>query len=170
MGLLSALGLKSSKAKKANQRVLALQEQGLRQQLDFFAAIADPSSEQFQKLFKFFEQGSLRDFEEGLRQALTQSNRNVARGGVGLFVNPERRDEMFGQLLARERETAGTRARGSVFDILLGAAGQPSAGIGETIGRQAELGGQQLKRATGFAQTALGFLGNKIPTKFPSVG
>lgn len=158
MGLLSALGLKSSKAKKANQRVLALQEEGLQQQLAFFKALGDPSSEQFQRLFKFFEEGSLRDFEEGLRQSVIQSNRNVARGGVGLFVNPERRDEMFGQLLARERETAGTRARSSIFDILLGASGQPSAGIGATISRQQDLGSQQLKRATGSAETLLGFL------------
>ncbi len=158
MGLLSFLGLKGTKAKKANQRVLALQERALTQQVGFFEAIGDPRGMQFQDIAGFLEQDALRDFEEGLRQVSVQNRRAVARGG-GFLLNPERRDEALLSALAREREVGGTAARQQTFDILLRAAGQPSAGIGATIGRQAELGQAQAGRAASFGQFGLGLLG-----------
>jgi hypothetical protein len=77
------------------------------------------------------------NFIEGLRQALINNQRGIARGAPGTFVNPDRRDESIVSALASGVAAAKDKARQEVLGRLttVGEISRGVAGAGGALGQ-----------------------------------
>lgn len=89
------------------------------QRADQLTQALDPSSPYFQRLAGEESDRIRRDFAEGIRQAIVQNNRARARGQIGLFVNPERRDEAIAGATANAFTQAQEQARNNARNYIM---------------------------------------------------
>lgn len=90
-----------------------------------FSAMLDPNSPQHKALLAEEEARLGTAFAGDLKDLFTADRRAKARGTGGI-INPERRDETFGQMFSRDRDSRRLRARDNVRSYLAQATGAMS--------------------------------------------
>ena len=91
---------------EGTQEILALARQSAK-----FAEALDPNSPIFKQLVGEEEATIRRNTIEGLRQLRVQNRRALARGNVGILINPERRDEAIASATTTAFQQAKEAAR-----------------------------------------------------------
>lgn len=98
-----------------------------------------------------------RAYEQNLRKFFAQNERTMARGGVG-FINPERRDEMYANLMAEYEDQARDSAINDVTQNILSAVTTGGSQVAPQLQNVATMarGREQQAQENLLAQLALG--------------
>lgn len=94
------------------------------------AALSNPDDPLYQQTVADQEQNIRGDFAQALQDMMTQSQRKIARGGMGLFVNPDRQDEAISSAFLRSTNDMKQQARDNARTYLQGALGANNAAMG----------------------------------------